>query len=74
MQHSSYQNDRVTLNNVNGPVNSAYKATVFIKFLTFLSNCFVNISVAVDILMNTIPWSEQKSLPEKIRITLETAS
>ena len=40
-------------NSVNRPVNSTYKANVFNKFLTFLTNFSVNVNVAVDISMNS---------------------
>ena len=38
---------------VNRPVNSTYKANIFNKFLTFLTNFSVNVNVAVDIAMNS---------------------
>ena len=53
MRQSLYKNDCVIFNSVNRPVNSTYKANVFNKFLTFLTNFSVNVNVAVDISMNS---------------------
>ena len=53
MREPPYKNDCVIFNSVNRPVNSTYKANVFNKFLTFLTNFSVNINVAVDISMNS---------------------
>ena len=47
-----HKNNCVIFNSVNRPVNSTYKAYVFNKFLTFLTNCSVYVNVAVDIPMN----------------------
>ena len=52
MGQPPYKNDCVIFNTVNRPVNSTFKANVFNKFLTFLTNFSVNTNVAVDISMN----------------------
>ena len=53
MRQPLYKNDCVVFNSVNRPVNSTYIANVFNKFLTFLTNIFVNSNVAVDTSMNS---------------------
>ena len=53
MREPPYKNDCVIFNSVNRPLNSTYKANVFNKFLTFLTNFSVNVYVAINILMNS---------------------
>ena len=53
MRQPPYESDCVIFNSVNRPVNSTYKANVFNKFLTFLTNFSVKVNVAVDISMNS---------------------
>ena len=52
MREPPYKSDCVISNSVNRPVNSTYKA-VFKKFLFSLINFFVNVHVAINILMNS---------------------
>ena len=53
MRQPPFKNYFVIFHSVNRAVNSTYKANVFKKVLTFLTNFPVNVNVAVDISMNS---------------------
>ena len=53
MRQPPFKNYFVIFHGVNRAVNSTYKANVFKKVLTFLTNFPVNVNVAVDVSMNS---------------------
>ena len=53
MPQPLYKNDCVIFNSANRPLNITYKANVFNKFFTFLTNFSVNVNAAVNISMNS---------------------